>query len=264
MKESMPEYQKFLPAVKNFSASRYASGAVDRELEMANSGRISIEYAPFDHIQRNAQLVIVGLTPGRTQAANALAEMKKCLLSGRTVEDALKNAKQFASFSGPMRSSLVKMLDHIGLPRVYGHSSAADFFADEARVHFTSALRYPVYINGKNYSGSPSPLKTPLLRNMIETYLAEEAAVLRNAAWIPLGIHAQSALSHLCEKGCLSADRVLIGLPHPSGANAERISYFLGNKPRSELSKKTDPERLDDRRRRLLRQVDRLSSMNHV
>lgn len=34
-------------------------------------------------------------------------------------------------------------------------------------------------------------------------------------------------------------------IPHPSGANAERIAYLLGQKPRDRLSAKTDPTRLD-------------------
>ena len=34
-------------------------------------------------------------------------------------------------------------------------------------------------------------------------------------------------------------------IPHPSGANAERIAYFLGQKPRDRLSAKTDPTRID-------------------
>ena len=37
-------------------------------------------------------------------------------------------------------------------------------------------------------------------------------------------------------------------MPHPSGANAERISYFLGRKPRERLSAKTDPHKLDGAR----------------
>ena len=36
-------------------------------------------------------------------------------------------------------------------------------------------------------------------------------------------------------------------MPHPSGANAERIAYFLGRKSREALCAKTDPAKLDQR-----------------
>ena len=41
----------------------------------------------------------------------------------------------------------------------------------------------------------------------------------------------------------LSAARVLSGLPHPSGANAERIAFFLGRKKREDVSSKVDADR---------------------
>lgn len=57
------------------------------------------------------------------------------------------------------------------------------------------------------------------------------------------------------------APRILDGLPHPSGANAERISYFLGKKAREVLSHKTNPKKIDDGRRRALATMERLLSV---
>jgi len=48
---------------------------------------------------------------------------------------------------------------------------------------------------------------------------------------------------------------VLMGLPHPSGANAERIAYFLGRKERALLSAKTAPENIEAARARLSEQI---------
>lgn len=42
---------------------------------------------------------------------------------------------------------------------------------------------------------------------------------------------------------------------HPSGANAERIAYFLGRKSRSALSAKTNPDKLDRAREEMIRKV---------
>jgi hypothetical protein len=98
-------------------------------------------------------------------------------------------------------------------------------------------------------------LRTPILRDMVDTLLAAEAAALPDALWLPLGPKAEAALDHLAAHGGLAADRILHGLPHPSGANAERIAYFLGNKPRAALSAKTRPEPIDAAREALRRQL---------
>lgn len=57
-------------------------------------------YAPFDHVNRAARIAIVGMTPGRFQAANALRAAQEALRAGQSVEIAAEKAKVFASFSG--------------------------------------------------------------------------------------------------------------------------------------------------------------------
>lgn len=90
---------------------------------------------------------------------------------------------------------------------------------------------------------------------MIDTHLAEEVAALPDALWVPLGKHAEAALVHLAKSGRLDRRRILAGMPHPSGANAERVSYFLGRKERSALSAKTNAARIDDAKRALTAQI---------
>jgi hypothetical protein len=51
--------------------------------------------------------------------------------------------------------------------------------------------------------------------------------------------------------GILDRAQILPALPHPSGANAERISYFLGRKARAALSSKTLPGPIDEARENL-------------
>lgn len=247
--------EKYLEAVLALDVAAYRSGQSVPGLVMERLGDLTVEYAPFCHIERDAKLVIVGLTPGRTQAANALDTLAKSLRHRHPLTQALVEAKVYASFSGPMRSNLVAMLDAIGVAQLYGRSSTMEFFHGAGSVHFTSALRYPVYIGAKNYSGTPNLLRHPILRRMIDSFLAEEAEVLLGATWIALGSHAEAALLHLCENHRLRRDNILIGLPHPSGANAERIAYFLDRKPKSELSPKTNAARLDECKARLISQV---------
>ncbi|MEH2594958.1 hypothetical protein V1278_001871 [Bradyrhizobium sp. AZCC 1577] len=233
-----------------------ADVTLNGRLLLTREGTLSISYAPFDYIQSGARLAIVGITPGAQQARNALLEARRQLLAGNDHHSALRSAKTFASFSGPMRSNLVSMLDHIGLNRWIGVPSTADVWnSSDDLVHFTSALRYPVFVGGQNYSGAPSMTATPVLRESLITNLGQEVAALSNAVWVPLGPKAAEGLGLLAKLGLLAPERLLLGLPHPSGANAERIAYFLGRKARASLSVKTSPDSIDDSRARLLSQV---------
>lgn len=254
--------QTFIDAARTIDLASYRQGRTSSDLTISDHGAFSVTYAPFDFINRSAELVLVGLTPGRTQAAIAIEAFQNALASGKSQDAALKIAKSTASFSGAMRNSLVAMLDAVGVPQKFQRETAEEFFlADSGLVHFTSALRYPVYLaNGDNYSGAPRPLAQPALRSMVETHLAEEAAALPKAIWVPLGGHAESSLQHLVARGALDEQRVLSGLPHPSGANAERIAYFLGRKSRDQLSVKTNADKIDAARATLLQQVAALDA----
>ena len=102
---------------------------------------------PFDSINIGAKLVIVGITPGEVQALNALNEAARCLQAGLSLVDTHRKVKSHASFSGPLRSNLIAMLDHIGLHKMLGIDSCGNMFdqhQEQELVHYTSALRYPV------------------------------------------------------------------------------------------------------------------------
>ncbi|MCA1397461.1 hypothetical protein [Bradyrhizobium sp. BRP56] len=244
------ELQRFASLITEVHESEIAADVtLGGRLLLAQQQPLAISYAPFEHIQHGARIAIVGITPGAQQARNALGELRRQLIAGADHGTALGAAKTFASFSGSMRANLVAMLDYIGLAGWMGLGSTAELWTSRSDlVHFTSAIRYPVFINGENYSGSPSMVTTPLLREAILQYLAEEVFALPNAVWVPLGPKVSEGLALLVKRGLLSPDRLLIGLPHPSGANAERISYFLGRKGRASLSAKTSSDTIDAHR----------------
>jgi len=203
---------------------------------------LRVERSAFDHVELGAKLVIVGITPGAQQRDLADAALASALAKGMPAAAASRTAKFAASFGGTMRVNLVRMLDYVGATSFLGVDSFANAFdpATEGKVHFTSALRYPVFYNGENYNGQVSMLSSPLLRSMIETLLGGEAKQLADAIWQPLGAKPVAALNHLVSLGILDAKQVAPALPHPSGANAERISFFLGNKAQEDLSPKTN------------------------
>lgn len=232
----------------------------DPSLQLAASGPLAVYYAPFDAVYPQARVVLVGITPGRTQATNALAEARKQIANGMSHEEALQMAKRIGAFSGAMRINLTAMLDHIGLHRWLGLSSCDELFGTSSSLlQSTSVLPFPVFLNGANYNGIPGPITTPLLRQQVLDHFLPMAHALSRAVFIPLGPVPTQVLQWLVSHGHLSARRLLIGLPHPSGANAERIQYFLGKKEVSKLSVKTDPVKLDAARLHLRRAVESLS-----
>jgi hypothetical protein len=54
-------YESYLNAVTELDISSYRGGLSSESLVMARAGVISVEYALFDHIERGAELAIVGL-----------------------------------------------------------------------------------------------------------------------------------------------------------------------------------------------------------
>ncbi|WP_353230624.1 hypothetical protein [Novosphingobium sp.] len=235
--------------------------AASLEMDAATIGgkRVQMIYAPFDHVNSNARLVIVGMTPGRVQAANALRAARQALIAGKPVEVAAAEAKIFASFSGPMRANLVRMLDHIGISALLGISSTAQLWTDRPDlVHFTSAMRYPVFVDGENWSGQPDMVRTRQLAGWLEAYTGTELADLKGAIIVPLGPKVAAAMQHLASQGVVDRTKILDGLPHPSGANAERIAFFLGDKPAERCSAKTNPAALTCAREALVKRITHL------
>lgn len=231
----------------------------DDRFLIARSAKLSQYWCPSEYVPTNARIAIVGITPGREQATNIFEAFRVALLAGQQTADGLRTAKLAGSFSGPMRANLVRMLDSIGLHKKLGLITCASLFEPANELaHFTSALRYPVFIDGRNYNGSPPILSVDILRKCVETYLAAEASSLKVILWLPLGPKPTTTLKHLASKGVIAPDAILEGMPHPSGANAERIAFFLGNKLKADLSPNTRPEKIEMARQILFDKVNRL------
>jgi hypothetical protein len=258
-------FPKFASVVRQLSpaylSDPHAAPQLQLDRAMVGGRVVEMVYAPFDHVNRAARLVIVGLTPGKQQAGNALRAAQEALNAGLSEERAAERAKVSASFSGPMRANLVSMLDSIGISRWLGISTTASLWNQDAQlIHFTSALRYPVFVDGENWSGTPDMVRTPPMRSWLEAYTGSELSLFNDAIFVPLGPKVVAALKCLATRGLIREDRILDGLPHPSGANAERIAYFLGTKPADRLSNKTNPAVIDAARSTLRDRVMALGS----
>lgn len=250
-------FERFSPVIRSLSAAELnGSLPLNTKLSLAREGNIEVCYAPFEYVNPMARVVIVGITPGRTQMLNALKEARRQLDLGADALTCLIAAKQTGGFSGAMRPNLVGLLDAVGINRWLGIASCNELFdAASHLVQTASVLRYPVFIDGENYNGTPKMTKHPLLCEQLMNNFGEDAKALPNAVFLPLGDKVSDALQFLAKQGFLDSDRIIDGLPHPSPANAERIAYFLGKKRREELSVKTNPEKIDMARQEIITRV---------
>lgn len=226
---------------------------------LGREGRYSAHYIPFESVHPHARIFVAGITPGFVQWKNAMREAQRQLAAGSDDATVLRSARLAGAFSGAIRPNFVALLDAIGVQRWLGIASCATLFGEDAGlVQVSAILRHPIFVDGKNYSGSPSPLRRAFLREQVLRWFAQEARQLPEALYIPMGASVSETLDWLVTEGVIPAGRVLHGLPHPSGANAERVAYFLGRKERAALSGKTNGAQIDAARAGLLAQMEAL------
>jgi len=169
----------------------------------------------------------------------AIKESRKAMALGLSEKDVLARAKVHASFAGPMRENLIKMMDALGINELLNMPSTSTLWgSDSHRVHFTSTLRYPTFVNGKNYSRSPQLNKVPFLFNLSKKWLEEELSLLPNALIVPMGDGVSQVLEHLFKNMPLIKDRILFGMPHASSAANGWIARFLSGNADDEWHKR--------------------------
>lgn len=153
-------------------------------------------------------------------------------MRGDDDEEVLRLVKADASFK-KLRARLVEYLDGICLAEVLGVASTAALFESRRDLlHTTSILRYPVFVDGKNYSGSGKAMAdVPALAEMVDQLFAPEIEAVPGALVVPLGKAVDATVATLVRSGRLDAARVLSGFPHPSGANAGGPARFARNQP---------------------------------
>lgn len=194
------------------------------DLRMKSWKDLSMYYAPFDHIQKEAKVVLIGITPGWTQTEIAYRTYVRSIAKGETPQRALLRVKSEASFGGRMRKNLITMLDAIGLNTKLRISTCNDLFENYGLLHSTSLLRYPVFKSEDNYSGYSPPLTNPVICRWVREFGIKELNLFRNALLIPLGKMVDITIKR--EINNLSQNKILTGFPHPSPGNGHRLKIF--------------------------------------
>jgi hypothetical protein len=258
----MPEllFSRYRDTIRCLDLAQVATPAqIPGAFLLGREGRYSAHYIPFESVHAGARVVVVGITPGFVQWKNAMREAQRQLALGADDDAVLRAARLSGAFSGAIRPNFVALLDAIGVQRWLGIASCASLFSEDAGlVQVSGILRHPIFVDGKNYSGSPPVTRHAFLREQVLRWFADEARLLPDALYIPMGASVSEGLDWLAGEGVIRRDRILHGLPHPSGANAERVAYFLGKKEKAALSSKTNGAQIDAARLGLLTQMDAL------
>ncbi|WP_019415308.1 hypothetical protein [Paenisporosarcina sp. TG20] len=201
-------------------------------LERDDKKKLEIYYAPFEYVNENAKVVIVGITPGLHQMKKSYSTVLDVKDQQLSDEEVLHLVKKNSSFEGPMRKNLIQMLDELGLNYFLGISSSSELFGTASHfVQTMSVLPYPVFYKGKNYSGStPDILKTDILKKHIVDYTAGEINRINDPLIIPLGVNVLKVLLYLADNGYINKESILNGFPHTSGGNGHRHKQFATHK----------------------------------
>ena len=191
-------------------------------------------YAPFEYLNEGARIVLVGITPGRTQMNLGVEAARTALLADQPVDAALREMKRKASFGGDMRRPLVRMLDLFGYAGQLGIPTTEHLWGSANHlVHFCSLLKYPVFLGGKDYNGKPNMLRHPQLNQLLRQQFVSDIAQLPvDAILVPLGEAVLEVIVKLKDEGLVPQGLLRwegreVALPHPAGGNGESIALAL-------------------------------------
>lgn len=240
-----------------FSAAirAYGGDAKAESLLLTRDGDISVFYAPFEYINTAAKVVLVGITPGPSQADNALKAAQASLRAGGTAQQAQVAAKLTGGFSGDLRDNLVAMLQTAGVHRLVGAPDAGALFDSHRNlVHTASVVPFPAFRAGRPFNGAP--MSVPVLKDLALEHFGLVAKALPGAHYVAMGDKVLSALQNLSKAGVIKERQILGALQHPSTANNERVAFFCGVKQISQLSNKTNPHIINAMRTRLQTAVE--------
>jgi len=223
-------FRTFIPDIRRLPISRVLSqkDLLAHHFQLYSEDGLEIYYAPVGYVRRDAKIVLIGVTPGWSQMEMAYRMTRELLERYQDPSRILSEIKRRIAFAGSMRKNLLKMLNELRLPQYLNVETSEVIFEEKTNlIHTTSALRYPIFYRGNNYTGhAPKILSREIHRMMIEKLLGQELRQVPTALIIPLGNAASRAVEHLVECGIVDQKRCLFGFPHPSGANAHRVKEF--------------------------------------
>ena len=235
MKKTLYDYKEAIKELPLKNKYRKEDLLIDKFL-IDKEKNIEIYYAPHnEYLNPKARVFIIGITPGFQQMSTAIATARKELEVSDNIEEIQYKCKVAARFSGSLRKNIISMLDGIELNNIFNLQSCSQLFdEDDYLLHTISLIPYPVFVKGENYTGhTPKLIKSQFLMKYIYNNFINEFKKLEKSEeilLIPLGKAVEEVLIKLREDGVIKENQILLGFPHPSGANVNRLVQFEKNK----------------------------------
>ena len=128
-----------------------------------------------------------------------------------------------------MRQNLIDLANQTDLAFYLGVESVQDLFNPDCHLmDNTALLPYPIFRDGKNYTGhAPKINRSKMLKTICETQLQKIKEIYPNAVFIPLGKAVDEKLS---QANILPEEKIIHRFPHPSGANGHRFKQLDQNR----------------------------------
>ena len=167
--------------------------------------------------------------------STAIAAARKELENNTDIEEIQYKCKVAGRFSGSLRKNIISMLDEIKLNEVFNLDSCSELFAEkDYLMHTVSLIPYPVFVKKQNYTGhTPKLLKSDFLMKYIRENFINEIHQIGNfedILLIPLGKAVEEVFCKLKDENLIKDNQILMGFPHPSGANVNRLVQLEENK----------------------------------
>jgi hypothetical protein len=217
-----------------------ARGVGAPEFSLGRNGKYDLQYIPFEHVNRDARLVIVGITPGNTQLELAYGKAQELLNAGRPEEDILIEVKKAGAFGGKsMKPNLLKMLRHFRFEKLLGIEDVDTLWGDNANLlHSTSVVPHAAFVARERFNGSFDEIQdSPLLKQcFLDCFAPSIREVSRDALFVALGPCPQAALEWCVIEGAIRREQVLGSFCHPSSAGGSTTKYYLREISKDELN----------------------------
>lgn len=235
MKKTLKDYKeiiKTLPIKNKYTKEELLT----KDFLIDKDNNIEIYYTPHnEHFNKEAKIFIVGITPGFQQMSTAISTARKELENTDNIEEIQYKCKVAARFSGSLRKNIISMLDDLKLNEIMNVNSSSELFDEkDYLLHTVSLIPYPVFVKKENYTGhTPKLIKNEFLMKYVYDNFINEFKRLENpenVLLIPLGKAVEEILLKLQEDKIIGENQILLGFPHPSGANVNRVKQFEENK----------------------------------
>ena len=211
---------------------------------IGSEGRRHLYYIPFEFVNQDARLVMVGITPGNNQLSMAYKTARPLIARGVGEQEVLRTVKKEASFGGEgVRPNLLRMMKHFGFAKLLGVHSEESLWGENAGLmHTTSVVPHAAFLGDKMFAGSfEDVLGSKLFRTCFENHFVESIKTINsNAYYVGLGKTPAAALDWCVSKGVLKPKQVLGAFAHPSRSGGSTVDYYLQLKRRENM-KPNDP-----------------------